>query len=580
MAEPLEFRVKALSTDALKDMDALRRKLVDLEDALKPVDDESEKASRGVDELGDKSKKAAGQVDDLGKEAKKAPQSFGQMSKSLLDVGKSIAGLFVVREAIQLIKELGRATGEALRSTIEYGDGMATAAQKIGISARELETLAFVANRSDVSFQELTTGIRFSQRAFDEAAQGVAEYKEVVDRLGVDLVDNSGRMREFIELLPEIAEAMGNLESATERGSIAMQLFGRAGTALIPLFDQGAEGIRELTERADDLSVAMSPRLEAAVTEADDAMKDITASWTAMRREALVPVIELLPEIAEDLDTIRRLAKDHNEVMSRGPDIYGALGTAIGLFLEQQVPLLGFFVSLHGWLQDVNAEMEDLGDNFQEAATSASNLGAVDIMARGAAEQNTPGDIFRTLFRQAGGPGGIGGPFPAPTAGVSSPELGSSMRARISTGLARRRSTSSRRRGARSTASPAPSRRSTLNSGGSSDRLATSFFRSSSSSAPLAAATAAAGSARSQARSLAAEAEPAAAEAEPAARSRRRLAAGSEHSLPWERPASRFSTRSEASASISPTGRTATSESASSANGSPGRPPSPPAGPC
>jgi len=76
----------------------------------------------------------------------------------------------------------------------------------------------------------------------------MATYQRAFERINVDY-------NELADLSPEeqfetIAFAIADLEDPTLRAATAQDIFGRAGTQLLPLFAEGAEGLDALRQKS------------------------------------------------------------------------------------------------------------------------------------------------------------------------------------------------------------------------------------------------------------------------------------------------------------------------------------------
>lgn len=247
-------------------------------------------------------------------------------------------------------KKAGAAVGIALSfdaikssitAAIEYGDAIGNAATKSGIAASTFSELAHAANMSDVSLDSLSTAIKKMQT---NLAAGSDEF----DKLGLT-------MQRLRGLSPDkqfelIAQRISEIQDPAERTAAAVAIFGRAGADLLPMFEQGAAGIRAAREEAQKLGIAMSDDVVKTLQEGDDAIKRLHASWEAFKRSAAVTTVKGLQaadifdkdEIGELRDQLAVLNNEQLKIASssriwtdEGKRSYAELGAQIKETISQ-----------------------------------------------------------------------------------------------------------------------------------------------------------------------------------------------------------------------------------------------------
>lgn len=146
---------------------------------------------------------------------------------------------------------------EITKLTAEYGEQLEKTSQKTGISVENLSALAYAASLTDVGFEGLTTGLKFLNKNLDAAQNGAAKQVGTFLELGVAVKTSTGELKSTEQVLVDVAESFKNMEDGPEKVALAIQLFGRSGTQLIPFLNQGAAGLQALSEEAAKLGVVM-----------------------------------------------------------------------------------------------------------------------------------------------------------------------------------------------------------------------------------------------------------------------------------------------------------------------------------
>lgn len=190
-----------------------------------------------------------------------------QLNQSdLADLSKSFLGLDLTLESVAS-SAAGLVSAGGLAALIKQGadfvNEISDAAERAGTTANSLSKLRFAAEESDVSFESLTSGIRKFQDGLSQAAIGQGQVAGSLSEIGLSVQKLRGLALE--DQLGLIADGFEQLGDQTDRVRISNDLFGRSSSELIGLLAQGREGIKGLTDQAEDLGLALDNRATAAV---------------------------------------------------------------------------------------------------------------------------------------------------------------------------------------------------------------------------------------------------------------------------------------------------------------------------
>lgn len=211
--------------------------------------------------------------------------ALGTLEKFKSAVTGGLAGMAAAGAAV------ASAFAAIVGSTAKAADEIGDVSDKLGVAPKALQELKFAAERAEVSFEGLQTGLKFIAKNAVEAAQGNEELAKAF--AGVGLRDAAGKIRPANELLTALADKFVTLPDDATRTNMAIKLFGRAGADLVPLLKKGSAGIAELSAKANELGVVMSDDVISAGGEFDDAMKDVRDSVTGLRNTLGGPFIKL-----------------------------------------------------------------------------------------------------------------------------------------------------------------------------------------------------------------------------------------------------------------------------------------------
>lgn len=179
-------------------------------------------------------------------------------------------------------------------STANAGDEAAKAAARVGLDVEAMQELGFAAQLAGADMTSIEVAFRRQAVAARDAEKSALSPSALAYKaIGVSVRDASGAMKGQLQLFEESAEGLRGLKTDTERMAIANDLFGRGGAKILPLLNQGAEGIRKAREQARELGFVMSKEATVASEEFIDALTETKAVLVGVRNQigiALIPI--------------------------------------------------------------------------------------------------------------------------------------------------------------------------------------------------------------------------------------------------------------------------------------------------
>ncbi|MEL6396591.1 MAG: phage tail tape measure protein [Planctomycetota bacterium] len=136
------------------------------------------------------------------------------------------------------------------------GDRADKLSQRLGISAEKLSELEFAANRSGSDLDTLSRGLGALANVLRNAERGLARAGENLGALGLTIEDLQGRSLD--EQFEIVAQALSEIGDDSRRLGLAIQIFGRAGSQLLPLINGGRETIRDLGRQAREAGTVIT----------------------------------------------------------------------------------------------------------------------------------------------------------------------------------------------------------------------------------------------------------------------------------------------------------------------------------
>jgi len=186
-------------------------------------------------------------------------------------------------------------------STIELADSMGKTAEQTGLTIEEISALRFAAEQADVDFGTLQSSLTKFNRTIAEAGSGNKAAKDAFLQLGISMETVKATKSEDLFML--VAQRVSELGSEADRTKALVDVFGRSGAELAPLFSQGAEGIAKAKEAAKELGVVISGEANDKVRKLGDQADLLSKKWDAFATNLLG---RSAPTIIRALDVIQK----------------------------------------------------------------------------------------------------------------------------------------------------------------------------------------------------------------------------------------------------------------------------------
>ncbi len=196
------------------------------------------------------------------------------------------------------------------------GDTLAKASQRTGIGVERLSELAYAAEQSGADLATLEAGVRRMQKAIAEAAGGSESAQEALANLGLSVQQLAGLSPDQQFML--IADRLSRIADPTLRAAVAMELFGRSGTQLLPMIADGAAGMEALSRRARELGLVMSTEDAQAAVVFGDLVSDL---WKTVKMGVFVIGAALAPILSDLAERVMGVIKSVSDWIKQNKDV-------------------------------------------------------------------------------------------------------------------------------------------------------------------------------------------------------------------------------------------------------------------
>ncbi len=246
--------------------------------------------------------------------------------------------------SVTALAGVGVAIAGQVRQIADLQDSFGKLSQQVGIGVESLGELNYAASLSDVSTEELGSGITRLTSKMADVAQGSKEAAAVFDSLGVKALNADGSLRPAEEVLKDIAQRFSEFEDGSTKTAYAVEIFGRAGAKLIPLLNSGRDGLANMASEARRAGVVFSEDAAKAAEEFNDNLTRLGKSWEGLKIQFFSPLISTLAEVT----------KNFLDARQAGLGFFNALGTDRS--------------NIQGQIEGAQAELKALQDQLDKGS--------------------------------------------------------------------------------------------------------------------------------------------------------------------------------------------------------------------
>lgn len=223
------------------------------------------------------------------------------------------------------------ALGGMTKKFVDAGDEIDKTSRRTGIAAEALSELKYAAELSGASLSDVEKGIKRMSGTILDAHAGLETYERAFRQMGVSIDDlmKMNPEQQFIH----ISEAIAQIEDPTIRAALAQDVFGRAGTALLPMFDQGAEGLKQMREEAKATGVVFSQDAARSAAALKDAQHELSQTVKGLGMSIVKDLAPALTDLIKSMSgTIQKVVewvKENPQLTMTIVKITGAVGGAL-----------------------------------------------------------------------------------------------------------------------------------------------------------------------------------------------------------------------------------------------------------
>lgn len=249
-------------------------------------------------------------------------QKFG---KSMQKVGASFA---VVGGAITA------ALGVAVKSLANAADVADDTAKRTGLTVEAVQELGYVAKMTGSNLATVEVALRTMQKGLTDSGTESAAFTSALETLGLSLAEL--RAMNPQAQFDALSQAIAGVTDPSQRAGLAMTVFGRAGTALLPMLAEGADGIAKLKDEAHKYGYVMSQEVAEAGSNFNDNLDRLKGSLGGLAQQVvagLLPTLNSLVKCAADVVAgIKEWINNNPNLVSTLAHVAASVGAVLTVF--------------------------------------------------------------------------------------------------------------------------------------------------------------------------------------------------------------------------------------------------------
>ena len=169
-------------------------------------------------------------------------EQFKVMGDKLTSAGQAMKGLSMAAAAV------AASIGAVTVKSGKWADDINTMSKVYSIGTKELQQYSAAAELVDVDVETIAKSHSKLTKQMNSAAKGTGASAEAFEKLGVDVTNADGSLRDGDAVWQDTIAALGQMENETERDALAMQLMGKSAQELNPLIEDGGEAYKNLAD--------------------------------------------------------------------------------------------------------------------------------------------------------------------------------------------------------------------------------------------------------------------------------------------------------------------------------------------
>ncbi len=241
-------------------------------------------------------KNASAALGKVGAKAQETQKHLGGVSGAATTLGgvaKSAGGLLSGIAGGGLIAGIAGTTAAFSSQAAAVKGLMRVTGENVGDASRlrsEMQMSGVSADSGAIAMKKLSVNLA-------TAGGTTAGTAKLTKELGMSFKDAHGNILPMSELIPKLADKFKGMADGPAKTALAVKLFGKNGTDMIPMLNKGADGLAEMGKKSDALGLTLNQSSLTAMGNAKSQSRDMAMAMqglTVTIGGALLPIVTAL----------------------------------------------------------------------------------------------------------------------------------------------------------------------------------------------------------------------------------------------------------------------------------------------
>jgi hypothetical protein len=314
-------------------------------------------------------------------------QKLGYAAKKTQQDVSTLKTIELSRAFISTVRAASSAFASFIGGTAGAVAGIDDLSKRTGITTDVLQAYSLAANQSGVGLETFGRAVQKLTINLGEAQTGNKTAIKSFADLGLSVGDLSNLNPE--QAFNSVVAAISKLPNPAQQAAAAVSLFGKSGVELVPIFQEGATYLQQMTAEAKRLGIVLSPQQTAGVAALDDSLQKTQLTLQSFAARVVAELAPALTRAAEEASTfiasidVKNVANALTSTISSLASVFQLLATSAAPLAGNILPLIGGYLAFIN-RQVVASAVSSLSGTFIAAAGSAYRFaGAAGVAAVG-----------------------------------------------------------------------------------------------------------------------------------------------------------------------------------------------------
>jgi len=300
--------------------------------------------------------KAGGVFVEIGADPTKFFAALKGVNKNIGSIGKAMSSAGTKMAAIG-----AGVVGPIFASAAAFanvGSVLNDMSKRTGVATESLSVLQFAAEQTGTDMGGVETALKKMQKAIFAAGTGSKEAADALAMVGLSASDLEGLSAD--QQMGKIADGLMAIQDPGARAAVAMKIFGKSGTDILPMLEGGSAGMAAFAAEAKRLGLVMDSETAAKADALGDAIDAVKSSMKMAFIQVGSAVAPILTQLAQGLAIV---------------------AANVGKFISENQALVVSVLKGGAALVVVGSGVAVLGRSITLASTSFSTLGTAASLA-------------------------------------------------------------------------------------------------------------------------------------------------------------------------------------------------------